>query len=108
MMAGTIAVAPQIRWSAAGWLFDWTLEFLAGRVTDPKVATGLREVISENLGWLGLEDFGPGAAQELRALIQQELLTAAHQQLPADLAGRSEALDLLGELASEVGRSGGH
>ena len=104
-MAGTIAVAPHNHWSAAGWLFDWTLDFLAGRVTDPKVAAGLREITSENLGWLGLEDFGPGAARELRGLIQQELLTAAEQQLPADLAGRARALALLGELVSEVIRS---
>jgi hypothetical protein len=108
MMAGTIAVAPDRRWSAAGWLFDWTLEFLAGRVTDPKVAAGLREIISENLGWVGLDDFGSEVAREIRALIQQDLVAAADQQLPADMAGRSEAMELLSELVSETSRQAGN
>ncbi len=61
MMAGTVHVSGEQRWSVSGWLFDWVVGFLAEGVTDPGLAAELREIVSENLGWLGLEDFGADA-----------------------------------------------
>jgi len=102
MMAGVIAVSPGVRWSAAGWLFDWTVGFLADRVADPEVAAGLREIVSENLGWLSLDDFGPEAERKLRILLQHELVSTANEQLPDQLPNRSEVLDLLGDLVARA------
>jgi hypothetical protein len=100
MMSGTIAVNQDTRWSAAGWLFDWTVELLADNVTDPDLAKDLREIVEENLGWLGLGDFGPDAERQLRTLIQQRLVTEADKRLPDSLANRPAVLDLLRDLVT--------
>lgn len=97
-MAGTIALAPQGRWSVAGWLFDWTVDFLAERVTDPQLQSDLREIVSEHLGWLGLGDYGPEAERELRALLDQRLVDAAEAQFGATWRERDEAVDLVRQL----------
>ncbi|HEY3010386.1 MAG TPA: hypothetical protein VGJ63_20310 [Micromonosporaceae bacterium] len=98
-MSGTIQVTPTSRWSAAGWLFDWTVEFLASRVRDPKVSAGLREVVSENLGWVGLDHYGPDTRDELVALIRRDLVSHAERELPGSVPNRPAALALLRELA---------
>jgi len=101
-MAGTIAVSADRRWSAAGWLFDWTVEFLADRVADAGLKAELREIVTENLGWLGLSEHGAEAEREMRALLQDEVVSAAEAGLPAIVAHREGALALLRELAGAV------
>jgi hypothetical protein len=96
-MAGTIALAPQGRWSVAGWLFDWTVDFLAERVTEPQLQSDLRVIVSERLGWLGLADYGPEAERELRALLDQRLIAAAEASAWKE---RDEAVDLLRQLVA--------
>ncbi|MBU2670513.1 hypothetical protein KOI35_44135 [Actinoplanes bogorensis] len=100
MMAGTISLSPEQRWTASGWLFDWAVEFLAANVTEPGLKAGLEEIVTENLGWLGLGDFGPSAEREMRTLLRTNLLAAADGSLPPDMDGRRSALDLLSELAA--------
>jgi len=101
-VAGTVAVTPENRWSAAGWLFDWTLEFLAERVADPQLKDELHEIVAENLGWLGLGDYGSDAEQEMRALIRAHLVSEANQQFSPTMANRDGALRLLQDLADQV------
>ena len=99
-MAGTIALAPQGRWSVAGWLFDWTVDFLADRVTEPQLRSDLREIVSEHLGWLGLGDYGPEVERELRALLDQRLIDAAEAEFAPTVQRRDEAVDLLRQLVT--------
>jgi hypothetical protein len=101
-MAGMIAVTPESRWSAATWLFDWIVEFLADRVADPKLRDGLKEIVDENLGWLGLGDFGPDAEQEMRRLLHTELVTEADKQFSPTMPNRADAIGHLRELAEAV------
>jgi hypothetical protein len=83
MMSGMIALSADVRWSAAGWLFDWTVESLADMVASPEVAASLREIVNENLGWVGLDDFGKDAKTELLGLIRHQLLPVAERKLAA-------------------------
>jgi len=73
-MAGTISLGPATRWSVAGWLFDWTVEFLAQRVVEPELRASLQEIVDENLGWLGLGDFGPDREREMRGLLRDNVV----------------------------------
>jgi hypothetical protein len=100
-MAGTIEIAPDHRWSSSGWLFDWVVDFLAGEVSDPAVKATMREIVAENLGWLGLDGFDPAVASELRTLIRDRLVPAAEAQLPA-MEGRQAAIEALRDLASRA------
>jgi hypothetical protein len=102
-MSGTVAVGPEVHWSAAGWLFDWVVEFLADEVADPEVAADLREIVAANLGWLGLDDYGPEAGAQLRKAVRSRLLPAAEERLPETLPSRPEVIALLRELVDEVG-----
>jgi hypothetical protein len=102
MMSGTVAISPDVRWSAAGWLFDWTVEFLSKRVTNAEVAGNLREILNENLGWLSLDDYGPQAGAELREIIERQLLAAADEQLPQTVPNRPGVIELLQELVNDV------
>lgn len=101
-MSGTIEISPQTRWSAVGWLFDWTVGFLAEHAADPEVAASLREIVSDNLGWLGLDDYGPTARADLVSIITGQLLPAADSTLPQTIADRSAVIDLLRELADQT------
>jgi hypothetical protein len=101
-MSGTIEISPQQRWSAAGWLFDWTVRYLAEHVSDPTLAGGLREIVDDNLGWLGLDDFGAVAKRELISIITGQLVPAAQAQLPETLADRQSVIALLQELANHT------
>jgi len=51
-------------------MFDWTVEFLADNVTNERAAAQLREIVGENLGWLGLDDYGPEAGAEMRDVLR--------------------------------------
>jgi hypothetical protein len=101
-MSGTIEISPQTRWSAAGWLFDWTVGYLASHVADPEVAAGLREIASDNLGWLGLDDYGPAARADLASIITGQLVPAADSTLPQTIANRPAVIDLLRALADQT------
>jgi hypothetical protein len=101
-MSGTVAIDDHVRWSAAGWLFDWTLNFLADSVSDPRTRDEILEILDENLGWLGLSDFDPPARRELRGLLADRLMAAAAQKLPPTLAGREPAIALLRDLAEKA------
>lgn len=50
-------------------MFDWTVSYLAEHTHDPHVAAQLREIVSDNLGWLGLDDYGPSARTGLIGII---------------------------------------
>jgi hypothetical protein len=99
-VAGTIAAGRGRHWSAAGWLFDWTVEFLAANVEDGALQAELAEVVEENLGWLGLDDYGSEAGRGMRELLRTRLGTAAAESFPTTMAGRAAALALLEELAA--------
>jgi hypothetical protein len=101
-MAGTIAMSADRRWSAAGWLFDWAVEFLAANVTDPQVKQQLREIVTENLGWLGLDDFGAEAEREMRELLRTKVVDVAEQTFDPAMSGRASAVDVLRRLADEA------
>jgi hypothetical protein len=100
-MSGTIEICAGTRWSAASWLFDWTVGFLADSVSDPYLAGRLREIVCGNLGWLGLDDYGPQARTELVAIISSQIAAAASSlplYAPATIDHASR-IQLLGELA---------
>ena len=98
-MAASIGVAPQRLWSAATLLFEWTAEFLAANVADADLRA---EIVTGNLEWLGLDDYGTEASREMRALLRCGLVPAAGAQFAPDMAGRKEAIALLQALADDM------
>ena len=102
-MSGTIALSDELRWSADRWLFDWTVRFLATRVTNAEVAAALQAVVEEQRAWLALDEYGPRAAAQFDGLIRDRLLRAADAELPRAMPGRTIALDHLRGLVSLVG-----
>ncbi|HEX8344033.1 MAG TPA: hypothetical protein VF657_04710 [Actinoplanes sp.] len=102
-MSGTIALSDELRWSADRWLFDWTVRFLADRVTSTEVAAALRTVVDEQRNWLAFDDYGPRATAQFDGLIRERLLRAADAELPRAMPGRTVALDHLRGLVSLVG-----
>src|SRR4051794_10616309 len=102
MMAGTVSLRDGKRWSAAGWLFDWVVQFLADNVEEPGLRSELRQIVDENLGWLGLGDFGGDAERAMRELLRHRLVPAAEAAFAQDMGGREGAIELLRELAREV------
>ena len=101
-MAGTIAVTPDRRWSAATWLFDWTVEFLAANVREPDVKASLEEIVTENLGWLELSDYRREVNVELRELLRTRAVAAADETFARTMPDRDGAIDLLRRLAEAV------
>jgi hypothetical protein len=102
-VSGTIALSAELRWSADRWLFDWTVQFLADRVTSAKVAAELRAIVDEQRTCLVFDDYEPRAAAQFDGLIRDRLLRAADAELPRAMPGRTVALDHLRGLVSLVG-----
>lgn len=84
-MAGTIVVCEGQRWSAASWLFDWVVDFLAIAVDNFTLSERLRGVIQENIGWLDLPDLSASERQDILRIVRLELLPAAQNALPASV-----------------------
>ncbi len=99
-MSGTIALAPDARWSAAGWLFDWAVRFMAEQVGDPDASASLREVVDENLGWVDAAALPAAARHAVTEGLRNDLVPAAAGQLPSTLPGRQQVLDLVRELSA--------
>lgn len=106
-MAGTIAVAPQVRWSAAGWLFDLVVDILKERVDDPDTRADLDEIVEQGLGWVSVDDYPAPVAAALRQTLRDEVVAAADARLPESLANRDEALRLVRDLADLARRHAG-
>jgi hypothetical protein len=102
VMAGTISLGPDKRWSAAGWLFDWTVEFLAENVGRSDLREQLEEIVTENLGWLGLGDYGSAAEREMRELLRNRLVGTANEVFAPGMEGREPAIGRLQQLAGEA------
>jgi hypothetical protein len=102
-MAGTISISPGTRWSAATWLFDWIVEFLAENIEEAKLRATLQEIVDENLGWLELSDFGPDAEHRLRKILHTRLVDVADSKFSPTMPNRADALAHLQELADEAG-----
>lgn len=98
-MSGTIAVTPDKRWSAAGWLFDWTVGFLAENAGDAEAVAQLREVIDDNIGWVGLEDFDGPVRDTLLDQLKYRLVDVAEETLPDKVEDWPSVLAALYELS---------
>ena len=82
-MAGLLMVRPGAGWTVGGGLFDWTLEFLIERLTDPEAVTLLREIVDADLGSFWLSELSPEARGEVLALLRDQLVEAGEKELPA-------------------------
>jgi hypothetical protein len=98
-MSGTIALSPETRWSAAGWLFDWTVRFIAQHLSDAQASAILQQVIDENLGWIDIMALPDEARRTVLEKLRNDLLPAAEGQLPATLPERQRVLDHIRELS---------
>jgi hypothetical protein len=96
-VASLILVKPGLDWVASGGLFDFTLEFLASRLSDEKAAESLQAVVDNNLGSVWLTDFPAETQHEIFGLLRSGLTAEAQRALPESPA-KSAALDLLQEL----------
>jgi hypothetical protein len=99
-MAGTVKLAPDDRWTAASWLFDWTIESLARASADSEFAATLRQIVKENLGWLDMSSLPTVQRSEALSFFSGRLVETAERQLPADLPGRPRVLAHLSELST--------
>jgi hypothetical protein len=98
-MAGLVVMRPGADWTATGGLFDWVLEFLIDRVSDPDAVERLREVLDNNLGSLWVPDFAEAAQREIIGRLAEELNGAAQRELPEG-EHKAAAVHHLGELSS--------
>jgi hypothetical protein len=93
-MAALIVVRPGADWQSSGGLFDWTLEYLIGHLSDNQTAGELRTVVDNNLGSLWIPDLPDASQQEIFALLRADaFIEAAEREVPA-------AVDHLRELAA--------
>jgi hypothetical protein len=99
-----IEVRPGHSWSAAGWLFNWTLRVIAVETQDIEVAARLTGIVGENLGFLRLSDLGDSYAL-VSSIITSRLMAVADEQLPTDMPGREAALAHLRMLVEEIAES---
>jgi hypothetical protein len=58
-MAALILLDDGVAQQASGALFDWTLEFLTERITDPLAVDRLRQIVDNNLGSLWFTELAP-------------------------------------------------
>jgi len=98
-MAGMIRVGSRT-WSASYGLFDWVVDALADRVSDPLVSAVLREISGNGLGYLDPSDLGESGDAEVRALIRG-LPEVADRELPAS-PGRKDVVQHVRQLATLV------
>jgi hypothetical protein len=97
-MAGLVVLEPGVDWTATGGLFDWTLEYLMGQLTDQEAISRLREIVDNNLGSLWVAEFQPETRQELLAALRNGLTAAGERELPAS-TGKEATIRQLQELA---------
>jgi hypothetical protein len=100
-MTSLIHVRPDVDWQVSNGLFDYTLEFLADRLTDPAAAAELRLVVDAHFQSLRLFELAPQIQEEIRRLIRDELLAAGERELP-DAGTRDITLARLRELVDLV------
>ncbi len=105
-MAGIIALTSSTRWTAASWLFDWTLNELAINLNDHTAVAHLREIIDNNLGWLDLGDLSPDVRSQILHYMQTELVVQAKQKFPATIPERDAVMELLQELSTLAAKVG--
>jgi hypothetical protein len=103
-MAGTVEVQPGRLWSAAGWLFRWTLETIASESQDLAVSAMLRGIVGENLGYLRLSDLGESYV-DVTGFIRTRLMSVADDRLPNDLLNREGVVEHLRKLVEAVSAS---
>jgi hypothetical protein len=99
-MSGTVALSTDSRWSAAGWLFDWTVRFMAQHVGRADIAADLEHVIDENLGWVDISALPPDVRRGVIKTLQRDLVPAAEGELSNTIPERQRVLDHLRELAN--------
>jgi hypothetical protein len=101
-MAGLVDLGPQRRWSAATWLFDWVVNYIARTVDDPELSAQLRVIVDANLGWFGLDEVPPNLRDRVLTVLRDELVPAAQAELPPGMRARDEVIGNLRRLADLV------
>ncbi|GAA3572051.1 hypothetical protein GCM10022419_061150 [Nonomuraea rosea] len=104
-MAGAIALSPDKMWTSAGWLFDWTIRFVAREVDDPQVTATVEEILRENLGLFDLDLLPAGLRETVLRKLRDDLVPVAAATLPSTVPERKgvlEYLDGLSRLAREL------
>jgi hypothetical protein len=99
MMAGAIGLSPDKIWTSAGWLFDWTIRFIAREVNDPQLTATVDEILRENLGLLDLDRLPAGLRKKVLRKLRDDLVPVAATTLPSTVPERQGVLDYLGGLA---------
>jgi hypothetical protein len=98
-MAGAILLSEDKIWSAAGWLFDWALRFVAQEVGDPRLTATVDEIIRENLGLLDVDRLPGEVRQVILRKLADDLVPVSAVTLPGGLSDRESVLRVLDELA---------
>ncbi|MBF8185535.1 hypothetical protein ITP53_07250 [Nonomuraea sp. K274] len=98
-MAGTIGLSPDKVWTSAGWLFDWTVRFIAREVDDPRLTAAVDEILRENLGLLDLDRLPVTLRATVLRKLRDDLVPTATATLPDTVPERQEVLNYLGGLA---------
>ena len=98
-MAGVIVVGPDEHWSAASWLFDWVIRYLATTVQDAAAARMLEEIEREHLPGLTIGDLPDAARRGVSAALRHSIVDHAARSLPLELANRNGVLSHLQKLA---------
>ncbi|MGW0806610.1 hypothetical protein [Nonomuraea sp. NPDC002799] len=98
MMAGAIGLSPGRIWTSAGWLFDWTLRFIAREVDDPELTATVDELLQKNFGFLNIRLLPEALRETVLQKLRDDLIPAAAAALPDSVYRRQAVLDYLDRL----------
>lgn len=90
--------------------YHWSVDYLTEKVTNPQAKRALQEIAQHGFDTVDLNDpeqFDFDARKEILRILSKNLVADAEDRLPADLDGREEYLEVLGELAERAERASG-
>ena len=83
-MADSILLSDEYSWTASFGVFNWVLEFLAGRVTDVATQDQLRHVVDKHIGVVDVRQLSEQGRQQIMRALREDLVDAAESSTEFD------------------------
>ena len=83
-MADTLFLSDEYGWTASFGLYNWVLEFLLERVSDPATRQELQTVHDTELGAVDVRQLPDGGRAEIMRALREDLVAAAESSTRFD------------------------